>query len=331
MNIYMVKTNKECFITDCEVFQGYDYSCHRTELTDLYFDKEKPKETYCKNWYVIDKYPEKIETELIEYTNERYEIDNKNMICEKLPEMIRKEDTGKFDFDVSEFYSFKRDKLPFRLVEVENVKIEVIMELDSFEMPNKIEYETIRLTGYCKNPYSYKITNADVEHQFLDKMIFPEIMLSSRPCKFTSKQMFDITRQYIKDNIDLSRAKITSDYDICFEVKKIVPLLTLKKITYQDIFARTKKERNKIHYETKEYKEVEIFSMTHNQQNYAGYTAIDAMYANSEDELKEKVDTWLKGVIDIINKPLESCPHCNGTGYIDEIKKYIGGIKNDNN
>lgn len=102
----MVKTNKECFISDCKVFSGSDYEYHRTQLTNLYFDGEKPKETYCKNWYVIDKYPEKIETESIEYTNERYEINNKNLICEKFPETIKKEYANKFNFDISEFYSF---------------------------------------------------------------------------------------------------------------------------------------------------------------------------------------------------------------------------------
>ncbi|EOE7205221.1 TPA: hypothetical protein SOK69_001689 [Clostridioides difficile] len=321
MNIYMVKTNKECFITDCDIFRGYNYECHRTKLTNLYFDGEKPKETYCKNWYVIDKYPKKIETELIEYTNERYEIYNKNIICEKFPEIIRKEDVDKFDFDISEFYTFKRDKLPIRLVEVENVNVEVIMELDNFKMPNKIEYAVEREISYSKDTHLYTITNADVKHQMLDKIIFPEIMLSSRPCKLTSKQMYDITRQYIKENIDLSKAKITSDYDFCFEVKKIIQLTEPQKITYQDIFAKTKKERNKIKHRTKEYKEVGIFSMTHNQKNYGVYTAIDGMYANNENELKEKIDTWLKGVVDIINKPLVQCEHCNGTGYIDEIKK----------
>ncbi|MCC0783547.1 hypothetical protein IR152_10720 [Clostridioides sp. ES-S-0108-01] len=321
MNIYMVKTNKECFISDCEVFQGYGYDYHRTKLTNIYFDGEKPKETYCKNWYVIDKYPERIETKLIEYTNKRYELNNKNMECEKFPKTINVEDIDKFDFEIREFYTFQKDELPPKLVEVENVKIEVIMELDSFEMPNKIEYEANGVKENYKNSSVYKITNADVKHQLLDKIIFPELMLSSRPCKLTSKQMFDITRQYIKENIDLSKAKITSDYDFCFTVKKIVPLLTPEKITYQNVFAKTKKERNKINFKIKEYKEVKIFSMTHNQCNYDGYTAIDAMYANNENELKEKVDTWLKGVVDAINKPLESCPHCNGTGYIDDIKK----------
>jgi hypothetical protein len=45
------------------------------------------------------------------------------------------------------------------------------------------------------------------------------------------------------------------------------------------------------------------------------------MYADSEAELKEKVDTWLESLIAIINKPLCQCAHCHGSGYIDDIKK----------
>ena len=48
---------------------------------------------------------------------------------------------------------------------------------------------------------------------------------------------------------------------------------------------------------------------------------IPEMCANSESELKEKVDKWLDGLIEIINKPLCQCPECRGTGYIGEIEK----------
>ena len=133
--------------------------------------------------------------------------------------------------------------------------------------------------------------------------------------------MYDITRQYIKENIDNSVAKITSDYDFCFAVKKIVKLLQPETITYQNIFGRTKKEREKIRYTTKEYKEITIFEMTHKQENYKGYTAIEPMYANNEDELKQKIDTWLKELITAINEPLVQCTHCNGTGYEEKIIK----------
>ena len=152
-------------------------------------------------------------------------------------------------------------------------------------------------------------------------MIFPEILLSERPCKFTSKQMYDITRQYIIEHIDNSVAQITSNYDFCFEVKKLIPLIEPETITYQHIFARTKRERNKIHTRVKKYNEKTIFEMTNEQEHYKGYTVIPEMCANSEAELKEKVDTWLESLIEIINKPLCQCPHCQGTGYLDKIEK----------
>ena len=60
--------------------------------------------------------------------------------------------------------------------------------------------------------------------------------------------------------------------------------------------------------------------MTHDQENYRGYTAIPELCANSEAELKEKLDMWLEGLMEVINRPLYQCPHCHGTGYMDDIK-----------
>ena len=155
----------------------------------------------------------------------------------------------------------------------------------------------------------------------IDKMIFPAVLLHERPCKFTSKQMYDMTRQYILEHIDNSVAKITSNYNFCFEVRKLVPLIEPETITYHNIFARTKCERNKIHTTIKKYEEKLIFEMTTEQDKYKGYTVIPELCANNEAELKERVDTWLEGLMEIINKPLCQCPHCHGSGYIDDIKK----------
>ena len=155
----------------------------------------------------------------------------------------------------------------------------------------------------------------------LDKIIFPAVLLHEKPCKFTSKQMYDMTRQYILEHIDNSVAKVTSNYDFCFEVRKLIPLIEPETITYTNIFARTKRERNKIRTTIKKYNEKTIFEMTHAQSRYNNYSVIPEMCANSEAELKEKVDTWLEGLMEIINKPLCTCSHCNGSGYVDDIKK----------
>ena len=159
----------------------------------------------------------------------------------------------------------------------------------------------------------------------LDKMIFPEIIIHSRPCSLDSKQVYDITRQYIIDNINKDIAKITSNYDFCFEVKKIIKRVEPKTYETYNIFARTKKARSKTHYKVSEYKEIQIFEMTNENEKYKGYTPISAIYANNENELKEKLDDFLEDLINFINTPIEECEHCKGTGYKQDIENLKGG------
>jgi hypothetical protein len=320
IKIDLVKTDSVCFITDCAKASGYDYNYHSTKIDKLLFDGKIPEQTFTKNWYQIEKYPETIQRQITgERTNERYEINDKDMVSKKLPETISIEDKDNYDYEVkNNFYTYMYDTLPNRLEDV-LVEINVIMEVDNFKVAPIINYTGIRKWDYKDIPYAIK--NVDVQHQWLDKLIFPEVLLPSRPCSFSSKQVYDMTRQYVRDHIDGSKAKITSDYDFCFTVKKIVPLIEPETISYQNIFARTKRERSKIKYSTKKFNELEIFEMTHDQSRYNNYTVIKPIYGENEDDLKTKMDEWLDTLIEIINKPLEMCPHCNGKGYLDDIKR----------
>lgn len=320
IKIELVKTDSVCFITDCKKSEGYDYNYHNTKIATLLFDGKLPEQTFTKNWYQIDKYPTSIQRRITgERINQRYEINDKDMISKKLPELIKLEEKEDYSYDVREkFYTYKYDTLPDRLEDVD-VEITEIIEVENFKAAPDILYRGIRKWDYKDIPYEIK--NVDIKHQWLDKLIFPEILLPSRPCSFSSKQVYDITRQYIRDHIDGSKAKITSDYDFCFTAKKIVPLIEPETISYNNIFARTKKERNKIRYSTKKFNELEIFEMTHDQSRYNNYTVIKPIYGDNEDDLKNKMDEWLETLIEIINKPLEMCHHCNGNGYLDNIKR----------
>lgn len=320
LTILCVKTNKGCFISDCTATSGYDYDYHRTQLTGMLFDGKKPNDTYCKNWYYIEQYPTTIQKEMRgEIINRRYELADETLASDKLPKVIPYEEEANYNANIIDsLYKYEYDQAPDYLADVP-CDIQVICEIDNYNLPPKMEYNAIHKEGW--NERQYTVKNINVKHQMLDKMIFPAILLHERPCKFTSKQMYDITRQYILDHIDNSVAKVTSNYDFCFTVKKLIPLIEPETITYQNIFARTKHERNKIHTTVKKFNEKEIFEMTHDQSRYDSYSVIPEMCANSETELKEKVDVWLEGLIEIINKPLCQCPHCQGTGYIDEIKK----------
>ena len=320
LTILCVKTNNGCFISDCAATTGYDYNYHTNKVNKLLFDGKLPTDTYQPNWFYIEQYPTTIQREVAgAYVNQRYELIDITLESEKMPAVIAYETVEQYNGAmIDSLYKYAYDREPDYLEDVA-CDIQVVCEIDDYNFPPKFEYSAVAKIGWDERKYT--ITNANVQHQLLDKMIFPAVLLHERPCKFTSKQMYDITRQYILEHIDNSVAKVTSNYNFCFEVKKLVPLIEPKTITYQNIFASTKRERNKIHTSIKKYEEKSIFEMTHEQDKYKGYTAIPEMYANNEAELKEKVDTWLEGLMEIINKPLCQCPHCHGSGYIDDIKK----------
>ncbi len=316
----MVKTDKGCFISDCFATGGYDFNYHRTAIKNLLFNGKKATDTYYPNWYYIEEFPDLIQVERDgEVINKRYELKDKSLASEKLPEVIPYEEEDSYSRNIIEsLYCFQSDRKPSYLEEVP-YDIEVICEVDNYNFPPKVDYKGVKRVDFSDSVYTIK--NTDINHQLLDKIIFPEVLLHERPCKFTSKQMYDITRQYILENIDNSVSKITSNYDFCFEVRKLIPLIEPETINYQNIFARTKRERNKIHTKVKKFEEKTIFFMTDDRQRYKGYPVIPEMCANSEAELKDKVNTWLEGLIGIINEPLCQCPQCKGAGYIGEIKR----------
>jgi hypothetical protein len=317
--INLVKTDKCCFVTDCTASSGYDFEYHKSKIGNIYFDGEKPETTFYKNWFKIKQYPSIIQQlQKVPSINHRYELKDQNLVSENLPLIIKEEDFNKYSEDIFVLYEHCADKQDPILVDVE-CTINTIMEIENFELPLTINYNAIRKWNW--NDKEFKITNIDINHQLFDKIIFPEVMLHTRPCSISSQLLYCLVRQYIKENINLKVAKITSDYDFCFTVKKIIPLIEPQTISYQNIFANSKKERNKIQYKIKTFKEIDIFEMTHDQSKYQNYTVIKPIFADNEVQLKDKIDEFLQNLIDIINKPLTMCPHCKGNGYIEEIVK----------
>ncbi len=310
--IYMIKTDKGCFISDCKAINGNDYRYHQTKIDNLYFDGKTPKESYLKNWYIIDKYPDKIQKiEPDKQINKMYILKNKEMESKALPLEILYEEfrTDYRDMDnIHDLYELTYDIEKGEFTDVDNIEIQIIFEVENFEFPPEINYDITKEVNWKQT--KMKITNANIQHQMLDKLIIPEIMLHEYPCKISSTELYYIVRQYIKDNIDKKYASISSDYDFCFSVDKTIPIHSMEydKSKSKQIITTT-------------LKKVKIFGMTHEQKRYDNYTVIPGISANSEKELKEKIDKYLKDVIDYINEPLVQCEHCNGLGWTNEIKK----------
>ena len=320
----IVKTDGVCFITDCLAKSGYDYNYHHSKLKDLYFDGEKPTPSFKANWLTIPRFPQRVERKVAgEVINRRYEIRDAEMATAKLPEVIHEPlpaemIDGDGDFRYYAFYEYKYDREPDHFEDVQ-LEWDLVFDVEDFQMPPKIEFTGIHKWNYETVPYT--IRNDHIRHQALDEMIFPEVLLHNRPSSFTSKTVYDITRQYVLSHIDHSVAKITSNYDFCFEVKKIIPLHVPEKITYHDLFARSKRERNKLRTTIKEYREHTVFEMTNLVDRYREYTPIPAMFAENEVALEKKMNEWLESLMAEINRPLCECPHCGGKGIVGVIEK----------
>jgi hypothetical protein len=300
LTIYMIKTNKGCFISNCKETSGYNWNYHESKVKGLYFDGKLPEKSYLENWYYIPQYPQKIEKrEFDKSINKRFELIDPELESKKMPLKLSCNELAEED-SRRDLYRFKCDIQKGELVEID-VNIEIICEVENFEFPPKIKYEGIEKMNFkdCKTT----ITNVDIKHQMLDKIMIPEIMLHNYPCEMTSDELYKIVRQYIRKNIDNNYARIVSDYDFCFEVDKLIP---------------TRKPNG----EAGGYREIKIFKMTDEGHRYKGYTPIPSISANNEKELKDKIDSFLNGLISYINEPLVKCEYCNGFGYVNVGGEY---------
>lgn len=326
LNLVGIKTKVgKYYITERKCLDG----CWNNNTLRYYLINGKnPNQSFHKEWVVVDELPKKI-TKMVKQPNinHRYVIQDKSLVSDKLPEVVKREDIAYYDKDdccwrfnddmkqyrslyeeVSDEQPDKEENIPFIL----NVEIEV----DEVKEPLKMEYK-IQRTSWSNDGYT-NITEKDVKYQLADKIIFPPVLLPQRPCELTSLQTYKIVREYIKDNIDSSVATITSNFDFCFTVKKRIKLAKVKKYTVDvncDFFSKRKRKPKYVEKQKKEVLE-ECFEMTHEKENYKGYTPIKGFKANSQAELKEKIDTYLSDLIDFINKPLEQCKHCDGNGVV---------------
>lgn len=170
--------------------------------------------------------------------------------------------------------------------------------------------------NYCSNKIEPHDLSTIVEYAEIEKLLVPEFLLHERPCKLSSQQVYKIVRQYVKDNIDKKYARITSDYDFCFTVKKIImtkPVKLTKEIKRSNGKSYAKP---KFKTETIETKEAIIFEMTNSKDKYTHYPVIAGWEAKNLETMADQIKTFLDELIDTINAPLVECEHCGGTGHL---------------
>jgi len=301
-------------------------SYNSTNLLALRYDGLEAKEAFLRDWCVIDKVPESItHLEYGERVNPRFELIDKSLATDKIPSVLKPEQIiirkGCEDDDIWEgeyanlksLYVYCFDRLPDTWKPVK-FTFDIVFEVDKVSTRPAFKYElSPKYNAYASNKTSTPvIDNASIKHQVLASLVYPEILNYEMPCYLSSKDSYEIIRAHVKRNIDAKYAKITSDYDFCFTVEKVIPLAK----PFNSTFTIKKGRRNISEVRLQTTKQVKIFEMTHDESKYKGYTVLEGFSADNEAKLQEKIDTYLEQLMQAINAPCRECPTCEGVGVI---------------
>lgn len=283
--------------TDAGVFINHSVNNHSSSVLEtLFINGENPKRAHVKNWFVIDEMPVSIKKQMPDIRKyNQWKLIDPDMESKALPLTVEYDELS-FDDSIADLYSAEYEVVPGKLVDMP-FEVEVITEVKNFRLPPKVDYKAERKRGY--RTVEVIIDNTNFEHQLLDKLIIPEILLHEYPCKLSSQELYQIVRQHVKENIDPVHAKVTSDYDFCFKVSKVVQIYGPGQVDHNKLMNGTFSQKKAILAE----KEFVIFEMTPENQLYKGYTPIKGMSANNQTELKEKIDKFLDELMKFINEP----------------------------
>jgi hypothetical protein len=205
--------------------------------------------------------------------------------------------------------------------EMQAVEFEII-STQEFQVEGLGKPEVMKVSmaegNYCKSSPPQSLESV-LQYSDIEKLLTPEPLLWSRPCSLTPKHVYGIIRKHVQENLDRKVAKITSDYDFCFTVKRIV---NVKPYTIRVDESRTKKP--KYVNRTIETKEVEVFEMTWpgaeaGGRGYREYTCVEGWAANNLREMQEQIKAYLEDLMYNLNLPLKECECCGGTGHIQKL------------
>ena len=289
--------------------------------TNYYYNGKQAEPTFTNDWYKIDK-PVKTLTKSVagQRNSKGFELIDKSFAREDVPLTLSREEAIKrYDSNYGDTWHIKYAHLSslykelfettpatFEPVEFE---YECIYKLD--KLPVQTDFKKLdELSGVA---WSGRVTG-NVKNQVLDTIIFPAPLLVERPCQLTSQVTYNIIRSFIKSNIDPLWAKITSDYDFCFSVEKLVHLDEIQEYQVDINNTMWNKRKRKPKYETRYQKtrSVKIFEMT--PKVYNSYPIIEGFKGVSHEDLKSNIETYLNDLITEINKPLIDCSCCKGLG-----------------
>ena len=205
--------------------------------------------------------------------------------------------------------------------------IQTLQTLEIQGLSNPVEMKVQQV-----EKFNYKDTKTEVNLKDiacwsdLEVLLTPDFLLQDRPCELSSHQMYKIVRQHILDNAS-PQFRVTSNYDFCFDVKKVVHTKPFK-VKHEKLTPRGNSYKPpKYEHETRTEKLVECFRMSwagyKGNGGYGDYPCIPALKGDNLHDLADNLKAYLDDLILALQTPVQECECCNGTGHIIKQAGFI--------
>ena len=262
-----------------------------SKISNMLFDGHPATSTFKKNWYEVSNVPKHVQVKTPDsYKLLHYKLKEGYPVSKLTPETVEPFVMDEED----ESFNLYRPVYETIVGTFKDVQfdIEVLDQISSF-YPEKPKY-----------PITTDIITAISVHPDLHTEV---------PCFLNSADFYKVVRNWVKEHIDPHYAEITSDFNFCFTVKKKIKLAEPVVTTY-NVNASDKRRKPKYVTKTTTHEKLTVFEMA--PKAYNSYTVLKPIRGKNYEDLENKVMEYLTGLMEHINKPLEQCPHCNGTGVI---------------
>lgn len=317
---------------------GFGYSGRNVLQVNNYLFNESIVEvqnTHHRSWFLLEgqesitSIKKKAPTQ---YINHRWELIDKedNELC--LPETLTTQEAFEWydEDDYCHYIGKECDQYKYRSLYKRTYDIapqEWVDCTDDFEIVNlgtiKVEdvesFQDAKVyvlgeRDYKKVPLETKLINVTKFNE-IEEMLTPDLLIHNRPCKVDADTTYKIIRNHVRENIDGRYARITSDYDFCFTVKKVVSIKPYEYKTEEKKSNGKSYKRPRFRTTKVENKLVEIFEMCPSKP-YQKYTPIQGFEGDNLKDLAENIKLYLDELMAVINEPLKECEFCQGTGHI---------------
>lgn len=196
------------------------------------------------------------------------------------------------------------EDIPFKATCIGSVEGDITKPVDT-------KFNIIRSNSYDTKPIEIPIGTI-VKYSEIDLILTPKFALHMKECALTHQDSYNIVRSFILDNIDNQYARVSSNYDFCLSVNKIIKVkpIVADMDMYKDIpTSKRPKFTSKKHSESS----YEVYSVA--PKAYQSYSVIKPFTGNNLEDLVKNIKLFLNELITEINTPHYACECCGGVGY----------------